>query len=53
MEETDLQNAINTIHLAKEQWERIVKFTKEKYVVNFINDINNWDKNINTISRNF
>jgi hypothetical protein len=49
----DLQNAFNTIHLAKDQWERIVKFSRDKYIPQFINDINNWNENLNTISRNF
>lgn len=49
----DIQNAKNTLHMAKEQWNRIVQFGKEKYVNKFINDINNWDNNINTIQTNF
>jgi len=49
----DLQNAINTIHLAKEQWDKIIKYSKENYVLPFIDDINNWDNNINTINNNF
>jgi hypothetical protein len=49
----DLQNAINTIHLAKEQWDKIVEYSKTKYVLPFINDINNWNNNINTIQSNF
>ena len=49
----DLQNAIKTIHLAKQQWNRIVKFSKDKYIVSFISDINNWNNNINTIESNF
>jgi uncharacterized protein YceK len=49
----DLQNAIKTIHLVKDQWNRIVQFSKKKYINPFINDINNWDNNINTIETNF
>jgi len=49
----DLKNAVNTIHLAKEQWDRITKYSKENYILPFINDINNWDNNINTINNNF
>jgi hypothetical protein len=49
----DLQNAINTLHLAKDQWSRIVKNSKDKYIVSFINDINNFNNNINTIKNNF
>ena len=49
----DLENAINTLHLAKEQWNKIVNYLENKYVVPFVNDINNWDSNINTLSNNF
>jgi len=49
----DLQNAINTIHLVKQQWNKIVKYSKNKYVLAFINDINNWNNNINTLESNF
>ena len=49
----DIQNAIDTLHLAKEQWNRIIQFGKHKYISKFIEDINNWNNNINTISTNF
>lgn len=49
----DLQNAIDTIHLAKEQWDRIINYMKNKYVPSFINDIENWNNNVNTIKSNF
>lgn len=49
----DLQKAINTIHLAKEQWKRIFEFSKNKYILSFINDINNWNDNVNTIQMNY
>jgi hypothetical protein len=49
----DLQNAIKTIHLAKQQWNRIVKFSKDKYIVSFISDINNFKNNINNVKNNF
>jgi hypothetical protein len=49
----DLQNAINTLHLAKDQWSRIVKNSKDKHIVSFINDINNFNNNINTINNNY
>ena len=49
----DLQNAISTIHLSKEQWNKIFEFSKNKYVLPFINDINNWNNNINTVKSNF
>lgn len=49
----DLQNAVDTIHLAKEQWDRIVSYSKEKYVANFIEDVNDWSSNTNTIQNEF
>jgi hypothetical protein len=49
----DLENAINTIHLTKEQWNKIVEYSKNKYVLPFINDINNWNNNMNTLETNF
>jgi len=49
----DLKNATNTIHLAEEQWNKIVQYSKKKYVLSFIIDINNWNNNINTLELNF
>lgn len=49
----ELENAINTLHMAKQQWYRIIEFGKLKYVTKFIDDINNWNNNINTIQNNF
>lgn len=49
----DLDFAINTIHMAKPQWDEITNYSKNKYVKQFINDINNWDKNDNTLVSNF
>lgn len=49
----DLENAINTLHLVREQWNKIVSYLENKYVVQFIEDINNWDNNVNTLSNNF
>lgn len=49
----DIQNAINTIHLVKDQWNRILQFSKDKYILSFVNDINKWNNNINTIESNF
>jgi len=49
----DLPNAINTIHVARKQWENILIFSKKTYIMEFINNINNWENNINTIGNNF
>jgi hypothetical protein len=49
----DIVNAENTIHLVKDQWTRITQFSRDKYIASFINDINNWDNNVNTLENNF
>ena len=49
----EISNAMSTIHMAKEQWNRITNFSKEKYVKTFINDINNWNNINNTVQNNF
>jgi len=41
--------AKSTIHLAKKQWEDIVEFNINKYLPKLIEDINQFDKNENTI----
>lgn len=51
IEETEL--AEKTLHMAKEQWSKIIQFSKDKTIPNFLNDINNWESNKNTIKRNF
>ena len=49
----DLENAINTIHMASEQCKRINEFSKKNYISKFIEDVNNWENMINTIENNF
>lgn len=49
----EIEFAKNTIHLVKDQWNKIIKFSKDKYITKFIDDINNWDNNLNTIESNF
>ena len=49
----DINNAINTLHMTKYQWEKISQFSKDRYISSFINDINNWENNINTVQTNF
>ena len=49
----DILNAFSTIHLAKEQWEDILKFNKENTIVPFINDIENFENALNTIQNNY
>jgi hypothetical protein len=49
----ELEKATNTIDLAKEQWSRIVQFSKDKYVAKFIEDINDFTNMENRIHNNF
>ena len=49
----DLENAKSTLHLVKEQWNKIVNYSVNKCVLPFINEINNWDSNVNTLNNNF
>ena len=49
----DIENAKNTLHMAKEQWNRITQFSKDKYITKFIEDINNFENMPNTIKTNF
>lgn len=49
----DLQYACDTIHLVKEQWDDIQKFCKEKTIVPFINDIQNFENMQNTLQNNY
>ena len=39
--------------MAKEQWNRITQFSKDKYITKFIEDINNFENMPNTIKTNF
>jgi hypothetical protein len=49
----DMDYAKKTIHLVREQWNDIINFCKNKTVIPFINDIQNFDKMINTIQNNY
>ena len=49
----DMEYAKDTIHLVKDQWDDILKFNKEKTIVSFINDINDFDNMQNTIDKNY
>jgi aspartate/tyrosine/aromatic aminotransferase len=48
-----MQYAMDTVHLAKSQWEEIVNYCKEKTIIPFINDINNFESMQNTIINNY
>lgn len=49
----DLQYAKETLHLAREQWNKIVQYNKNKCIPTFIDDINNFENNLNTLESNF
>lgn len=49
----DLEWAKSTIHLAKEQFDDMILYYKEKHIPAFINDINNFELMTNTIENNF
>jgi len=49
----DIQYAIDTLHLAKDQWDDIQNFSIENTVIPFINDINNFENMQNTLQNNF
>lgn len=48
----ELEFATNTIHLAKEQWSLIFTYYK-KHIISFINDLVNYESNLNTIQNNY
>jgi len=49
----DMKYAQDTIHLVKEQWEDILKFNREKTIIPFINDINDFNNMQNTLEKNY
>jgi hypothetical protein len=49
----DIQHAIDTLHLVKQQWNNIQKYTQEKTVLPFIEDMQNIEKMENTIQNNY
>jgi hypothetical protein len=51
--EEEIEFAKNTMHLVEEQWVNINNFFKKKYVESFINDINNFENQVNTVENNF
>lgn len=49
----EIEYARSTLHLVKEQWDDILKFNKEHIIKPFIDDIQDFDKNINTVQNNY
>ena len=52
-DEAEINYAKSTIHLLDEQFKNIIEYFKNKSVIPFINDINNWDNSENTVENNF
>ena len=49
----EMEFAKNTIHLAKDQWDNEINLCYKSTVTSFINDLENFGKNINTIQNNY
>ena len=49
----EIKFAEETIHLVKEQWDKIKKYQINKYVTPFFNDIINFENQINNVESNF
>jgi hypothetical protein len=49
----DIPFAVNTLHMAPQQWSNIANYSKEKLVLPFINDMQMFENMTNTIQHNF
>jgi hypothetical protein len=49
----ELPYAVQTLHLVKQQWNHIFEYSKKQTVVPFINEIQDFASNVNTIQNNF
>jgi hypothetical protein len=49
----DLENAINTLHLVKKQWDDITNFMINKNIKSFLDDMDNFDTLVNNVQNNF
>jgi hypothetical protein len=49
----EIEFAKNTLHLVEQQWVNINNFFNKKYIEPFIDDINNFENQVNTIENNF
>jgi hypothetical protein len=49
----DLENAINTLHLVKQQWDDIKNFMINKNIKSFLDDMDNFDTLVNNVQNNF
>jgi len=52
-DQSEYHYAFSTLHLVKEQWNDILNFCKEKKIIPFINDIQNFEGLQNTIQNNY
>jgi len=53
VDQSEILNAFNTLHLVKEQWDDILKFNIETSVIPFLNNINNFENMENTVQNNY
>ncbi len=51
--EEDLQYAKDTIHLVRDQWNDILEYNKQKTIIPFLKDIQNFETLQNTIANNY
>jgi hypothetical protein len=49
----DMEYAKSTLHLVKEQWDDIINYCKEKTILSFVEDIQNFEKMKNTVQNNY
>ena len=48
-----MQYASDTLHLVKDQWHDIINYCKEKTIIPFINDIQNFENLKNMVHNNY
>jgi hypothetical protein len=49
----DMYYAEETIHLVKQQWEEIIEFNKKRTIIPFVNDLETFDNQKNTVEKNY
>ena len=49
----DLENATNTLHLVKKQWDDIKNFMINKNIKSFLDDLEKYDTLVNNVKNNF
>ena len=49
----EIEYAKSTLHLVQQQWKDILEYSKQQTVIPFINDMQNFENNLNTVGNNF